>query len=60
MSNEPNMTILSKIHKNELQITNRHKPVLDKLKAMGYITSTNGSFILTAEGMEALDKFENE
>ena len=37
MSNEPNITILGKIHRNELQITNRHKPVLDKLKAMGYL-----------------------
>lgn len=60
MSNEPNITILGKIHRNELQITNRHKPVLDKLKAMGYITSTNGSFILTPEGINCLKEFETE
>lgn len=60
MSNEPNITILGKIHRNELQITNRHKPVLDKLKAMGYISSMNGSIILTPEGIEVLSNYETE
>ncbi len=60
MATKPNMVILGKIHRNEISITNRHKETLDRLKGTGYITSDNGVWTLTDEGIDALSKYESK
>lgn len=55
---KPNFTILGKIHRNEISISNKHKDTLDKLISLGYINNIDGEWKLTKIGKSALKKFE--
>ena len=41
---KPNFTILGKIHRNEISISNKHKDTLDKLISLGYINNIDGEW----------------